>query len=122
MIKPRKNKDIQGKTKICKIKLKCSWFVTATSAADTMAQSIFNHLVNRRHLDTVFEIDSDATSREEIGNPPHYGTKNKLYEEHIPLIPHRARQMTRDDYLYYDLLIGMDTANIRNMTKDCRWQ
>ena len=83
----------------------------------TMAQSIFTHLVHRQHLDAVFEIDSAATSREEIGNPPHYGTKNKLYEEHIPLIPHRARQMTRDDYLYYDLLIGMDTANIRNMTR-----
>ena len=83
----------------------------------TMAQSIFTHLVNRQHLDAVFEIDSAATSREEIGNPPHYGTKNKLYEEHIPLIPHRAREMTRDDYLYYDLLIGMDTANIRNMTR-----
>ena len=26
-------------------------------------------------------------------------------------------RMTRDDYLYYDLLIGMDTANIRNMTR-----
>ena len=70
----------------------------------TMAQSIFTHLVHRQHLDAVFEIDSAATSREQIGNPPHYGTKNKLYEEHIPLIPHRARQMTRDDYLYYDLL------------------
>ena len=56
----------------------------------TMAQSIFTHLVHRQHLDAVFEIDSAATSREEIGNPPHYGTKNKLYEEHIPLIPHRA--------------------------------
>ena len=83
----------------------------------TMAQSIFTHLVHRQHLDAVFEIDSAATSREEIGNPPHYGTKNKLYEEHIPLIPHRARQITRDDYLYYDFLIGMDTANIRNMTR-----
>lgn len=62
-------------------------------------------------------IDSAATSREEIGNPPHYGTKNKLYEENIPLVPHRARQMTRDDYLYFDYLIGMDSANIRNMTR-----
>ena len=25
--------------------------------------------------------------------------------------------MTRNDYLYYDYLIGMDTANIRNMIK-----
>ena len=33
------------------------------------------------------------------------------------MVPHRATQMTRDDYLYYDYLIGMDTANIRNMTR-----
>ena len=35
----------------------------------------------------------------------------------IPLIPHRAVQMTREDYDYYDYLIGMDTANIRNMNR-----
>ena len=63
----------------------------------TMAESVLTHLVHQLHLDNQFEIDSAATSREEIGNPPHYGTKNKLYEENIPLVPHRARQMTRDD-------------------------
>ena len=83
----------------------------------TMSQSVFTYLVRQAGLEDCFEIDSAATSREEIGNPPHYGTKNKLYEENIPLVPHRARQMTRDDYLYFDYLIGMDTANIRNMIK-----
>ena len=83
----------------------------------TMAESVLTHLVHQLHIDNQFEIDSAATSREEIGNPPHYGTKNKLYEENIPLVPHRARQMTRDDYIYYDYLIGMDSANIRNMTR-----
>ena len=83
----------------------------------TMAESVLTHLVHQLHLDNQFEIDSAATSREEIGNPPHYGTKNKLYEENIPLVPHRARQMTRDDYLYFDYLIGMDTWNIRNMNR-----
>ena len=33
--------------------------------------------------------------------------------------PHTARQMTRADYDKYDLLIGMDSANIRNMTRIC---
>ena len=89
-------------------KIKILFVCHGNICRSTMAQSIFTHLVHRQHLDAVFEIDSAATSREEIGNPPHYGTKNKLYEEHIPLIPHRARQMTRDDYLYYDLLIGMN--------------
>ena len=83
----------------------------------TMAESVFTHMVNQSGLTQQFEIDSAATSREEIGNPPHYGTVDKLRKEGIPLVPHRARQMTRDDYLYYDYLIGMDSANIRNMTR-----
>jgi protein-tyrosine phosphatase len=83
----------------------------------TMAESILTWLVQQRGIEHLFEIDSAATSREEIGNPPHYGTVNILGKKGIPVIPHRARQMTREDYLYYDYLIGMDTANIRNMTR-----
>ena len=83
----------------------------------TMAQSVFTHLARQFHLDSCFEIDSAATSTEEIGNPPHHGTKRKLQQEQIPLITHRARQMTRADYTYCDYLIGMDSANIRNMTR-----
>ena len=83
----------------------------------TMAESVFTHLVKQNGLEDLFEIDSAATSREEIGNEPHYGTRRKLAQVGIPLVAHRARQLTRDDYLYYDYLIGMDTANIRNMTR-----
>ena len=83
----------------------------------TMAQSVFTYLAEQAGLADTFYIDSAATSREEIGNPPHYGTERKLAEVGIPLIPHRARQMTRKDYLEYDYLIGMDSANIRNMER-----
>ena len=83
----------------------------------TMAESVMTYLVEKEGLADRFYINSAATSREEIGNTPHYGTVRKLKEENIPLIPHRARQMTRNDYLYYDYLIGMDSANIRNMTR-----
>ena len=81
----------------------------------TMAQSVLQHLVNNRGLTELLHIDSAATSREEIGNGPHYGTVRKLGQVGIPVIPHHAVQMTRQDYLDYDYLIGMDTANIRNM-------
>ncbi|MCD8111003.1 MAG: low molecular weight phosphotyrosine protein phosphatase [Clostridiales bacterium] len=64
-----------------------------------------------------FQIESAATSREEIGNPPHYGTERKLMEEKIPLISHYAIQMARKDYDRYDYLIGMDRENIRNMNR-----
>lgn len=83
----------------------------------TMAQSVMQDMVNKKGLQDMFEIDSAATSREEIGNGPHYGTVGKLRQVGIPVIPHRARQMTKADYEYYDYLIGMDTANIRNMQR-----
>ena len=83
----------------------------------TMTESVFTYMVKQRHLDHLFEINSAATSREEIGNGPHYGTVGKLRQVGIPVIPHRAVQMTKADYDYYDFLIGMDTANIRNMNR-----
>lgn len=83
----------------------------------TMAESVMTYLVKQQQLEDSFYINSAATSREEIGNPPHYGTASKLREIGIPLVPHRAVQMTAQDYAWYDYLIGMDTANIRNMTR-----
>ena len=83
----------------------------------TMAESVFTHMVRERGIEDMFEINSAATSREEIGNTPHYGTVGKLRQVGIPLVPHRAKQMTKEDYQYYDYLIGMDSANIRNMNR-----
>ena len=83
----------------------------------TMAQSVLQYIVNEQGLSDLFYIDSAATSREEIGNPPHRGTVAKLREERIPVIPHQATQMTKADYDKYNYLIGMDTANIRNMNR-----
>lgn len=83
----------------------------------TMCESVMTHLVKQRGLEENFKIASAATSREEIGNPPHYGTVNKLREVGIPLVPHKAVQMTRKDYDDYDYLIGMDDWNIKNMQR-----
>lgn len=83
----------------------------------TMAESILTHIVKQRHIDHLFEINSAATSREEIGNTPHYGTVNKLRQVGIPVVPHSAIQMRQQDYEDYDYLIGMDSANIRNMNR-----
>lgn len=83
----------------------------------TMAQSVFTYLLTQSRMESQFFVDSAATSREEIGNPPHYGTVAKLRRVGIPVVPHRARQMTKQDYAEFDYLIGMDDANIRNMIR-----
>lgn len=83
----------------------------------TMAQFVFQDMINKQGLTDQFYIDSAATSREEIGNPPHHGTVRKLKHEGIPILPHRAVQMTKKDYDKYDYLIGMDSMNIRNMMR-----
>lgn len=83
----------------------------------TMSQFVFQDMVNKKGLTDQFYINSAATSREEIGNGPHYGTVNKMKQVGIPVLPHRAVQMTKKDYREYDYLIGMDEANIRNMIR-----
>lgn len=82
-----------------------------------LAEFMLKKYVNDRGISTEFEIASAATSREEIGNDIHYGTRSILRKYSIPSSPRSARQMTKRDYEYYDYLIGMDTANIRNMTR-----
>ena len=82
-----------------------------------MAESIFLNLVKKAGCESEFEIDSAATSREEIGNPIHPGTLRKLAEQGVPVQGHCARQMTCQDYQKYDYLIGMDSQNICNMLR-----
>ena len=78
-------------------------------------------LVKKAHLEDRFEIASAATSTEEIwggrGNPVYPPARAKLKEHGIDPGGKRARRTTRDDYKYYDYLIGMDYANIFNMKR-----
>ena len=81
-----------------------------------MAESVMAYLVKEKGIVDI-GVDSAATSTEEIGNGVHPGTQRVLRAHNIPLIPHRARQLTWWDGQNYDLLIGMDAANLRNMSR-----
>lgn len=81
-----------------------------------MAEFIFNDLVKKRGISDV-TAESAATSTEEIGNGVHYGTAAILRRLGIDYSAKRARQITRADFGKFDLIVGMDTANIRNLQR-----
>ena len=82
-----------------------------------MAEFVFKDMVEKAGLSGKFEIASAATSREEIGNPVHPGTRRKLEPMGISTSGKYAVQARKEDYAFYDYLIGMDTWNIRNMQR-----
>ena len=82
-----------------------------------MAEFVMKDMVKKAGLEREFVIASAATSTEEIGNSVHPGTRRKLREAGISCEGKTARQITRRDYEEYDLLIGMDMANFRNMRR-----
>lgn len=84
-----------------------------------MAEFIMKDLVAKAGVAHRFEIASAATSTEELGNSVYPPARRKLAEHGIRCDGKTARQLTRHDYDYYDLLIGMDSYNIRNMQRMC---
>ncbi|EOS67459.1 low molecular weight protein-tyrosine-phosphatase [Oscillibacter sp. 1-3] len=84
-----------------------------------MAEFVMKDLVEKAGLETEFLIESAATSTEEIGNPVYPPARRKLAEHGISCAGKTSRQLTGSDYGQYDLLIGMDRANIRNMNRIC---
>ena len=80
-----------------------------------MAEFVMKDLVKKAGLEKEFQIASAATSREEIGNDVHPGTKDKLREMDVPFSRRRAVQLTATDGREYDYLIGIDRYNLRNM-------
>lgn len=84
-----------------------------------MAEFVMKKLVQDAGLSEQFEISSAATSTEEIGNPVYPPARRKLAEHGIDCSGKTARQLKNNDYEKYDLLIGMDSANLRNMYRIC---
>ena len=84
-----------------------------------MAEFVMKDLVKKAGQEDRFVIESAATSTEEIGNGVYPPARRKLAEHGIGCQGKTARQMTRSDYGSFDLLVGMDAWNIRNMRNIC---
>ena len=84
-----------------------------------MAEFVMKDLVEQAGLKSRFHIESAATSTEELGNPVYPPARRKLAEHGISCAGKTARQLKSSDYDRFDLLIGMDRANLRNMQRIC---
>ena len=82
-----------------------------------MAEFCMKQLVAEANRSDEFEIASAATSTEELGNSVYPPARRLLERKGIDCSGKTARQITARDYLYYDLIIGMDNANMRNMKR-----
>ena len=82
-----------------------------------MAEFVMKDMVKKRGIAENFEIASAATSTEEIGNPVYPPARRKLNENGISCDGKTARQMTKEDYSYYDYILAMDKNNLRNMVR-----
>ena len=85
-----------------------------------MAEFVLKGMTEKRGIADQFQIASAATSTEEIGNPVHYGTRNKLKQYGISTAGKYAVQLTKKDYQKYDYILGMDQWNIRNISRIVR--
>ena len=82
-----------------------------------MAEFVMKDLVKKAGRDGEFDIASAATSSEELGDPVYPQARRKLAEHGLSCGGKRARQFTARDYGQYDLIIGMDSANIRALRR-----
>lgn len=83
----------------------------------TMAEFVMKDIVKKNGCENDFLICSSATSTEEIGSDTHWGTKKILDEMGIQYTRRQAVQITKSDYEKYDFIIGMDSANMRNLNR-----
>ena len=78
-------------------------------------------IVSDAKMTDSFVINSSATSTEEIwngvGSPMYSRAAEELRCHNIPFTRRRATLLSKSDYEKYDLFIGMDNANIRNMNR-----
>lgn len=80
-----------------------------------MAEAIFRDAFQKEQLEDKYQVDSAATSRWEVGNPPHQGTQEILARHHISTQGMSARQVRAEDFYTADYIIGMDQENINDL-------
>ena len=86
-----------------------------------MAEFILKKMVGEKGIADSFYIASCATSTEEIwngvGNPVYPPAKRELAKHGISCDGKRAVQIRTEDYDRYDIILCMDSNNMRNIKR-----
>ena len=83
-----------------------------------MAEFILKALVKAKGLQNQFFIESAAVSSEEIGNPIYPPARRCLEQHGVAYDPgKRARRVTSADYDRFDVIICMDSSNLRWLSR-----
>ena len=85
-----------------------------------MAEFVMKDIVKKAGMDRRISVASAATTTEEIGHPVYPPARRKLAEHGISCAGKTARQMRRQDYEEYDLIVGMDQENLYDLHRICR--
>lgn len=82
-----------------------------------MAEFVMKELARKHGADKNLQIESSATSNEEIGNGVYPPAVQELAKHNISCKGKRARRFTMDDYREFDLVVVMEEYNIRNLMR-----
>ena len=82
-----------------------------------MGEYVLKHMVAQAGVADRFEIDSAAVSREELGNPVYPPARREMQNHGVRCDGHAARQITRRDLEYFDVIYYMDGSNARYLQR-----
>lgn len=82
-----------------------------------MGEYVLKDMVRKTGVADRFEIASAAVSREEIGNPVYPPARREMAKHGVSCEGHAARQVTLEDYHYFDRIYYMDRSNARYLRR-----
>lgn len=81
-----------------------------------MAEAIMNKMISDRGLSQKFQVDSAGTSANHVGENPDERTLVTCRKNNIPIY-HKARQISEQDFAFFDFLVAMDESNFLHLNK-----
>lgn len=80
-----------------------------------LAEGVLRAVVSERGLGNAFEIDSAALGSWHAGEPPDSRSVAVAHRFGVDISGQRARLITAEDFARFDLIFGMDRANVRRL-------